>query len=103
MNLAEAAAGKLRQVGPWPDISLTTQDFVTFLAVLGGGGFGIIAASEQGRLSVAAALVGIGFPLLCLVWGVADGTPELFRGGAIEFGSFVAGYLGMTLSRRNAR
>lgn len=100
MNLAEAAAGKLREVGPWPGIPLTTQEIAHLFAVFGGSGMGIIAASGQERLSAAAAIVGLGFPVVCFGWGVADNNPELLQGAAIEFGSFVVGYFGMTLSRR---
>lgn len=56
-----AAAHAFREVGPWPGIELTTQDIANLFLVFGGSGMGVIAASERGRLSSAAAIVGIGF------------------------------------------
>lgn len=100
MNLLEVVSDKLRQVGPWPEVSLTTHDVANLFLVFGGSGLGVIAASRRGRLSRAAAIVGLGFPVVCLGWGVAADNPELLRGAAIEFGGFIAGYLGMALSRR---
>lgn len=95
-----AVAMESRQVGPWPGIPLTTHDIANFFAVFGGSGMGIIAASRQERLSTAAAIVGLGFPVVCFVWGFAANNPELLQGGTIELVSFVAGYFGMALSRR---
>lgn len=100
MNLAEIATDAIRQVGPWPEVSLTTHDIANLLVFLSGGGLGIIAASDQGCLSRAAGIVGIGFSILCLGWGMAADNPELLRGAAIESVSFVAGYFGMALSRQ---
>lgn len=102
MNLSEVVSDKLRQVGPWPglEIPIDPQTMANFFAVFGGSGLGIITASGQERLSVAGAVMGLGFPVVCSVWGVAANNPELLRGAAIEFGSFVAGYLGMALARR---
>lgn len=99
INITEAA-DKLRHVGPWPEVSLTAHDVANLFLVFGGSGLGIIAASRRGRLSRAAAIVGLGFPVVCFGLGLTADNPELLRGAVIEFGSFVAGYFGMARARR---